>query len=64
MLDHQKELLAASAHDKERFRATLINAFDWISTYEFFVLRKWIKDQFYHQHPDVISEVYQFLLQD
>ena len=62
MLEHQKTVLNNVYTDKNLFRKELVKSFNWLKTYEMLKLRKWVKDRFGDLYPDVIEDVYSFLL--
>jgi hypothetical protein len=62
MLEHQKIVLEQVSTNKELFKKELVKSFEWLKTYEFFKLRKWVKDRFGRTHSEVIADVYRFLL--
>jgi len=59
MLDHQKIILKQLSHDKEMFRKEIVKSFKWLKSYEIIMLRRWLKENFYSTHADVIHEVFE-----
>jgi hypothetical protein len=59
MLDHQQIILNQISHDKELFRKEIVKSFKWLKSYEIIMLRRWLKENFYKTHADVIHEVFE-----
>lgn len=57
MLEVQKKVLDALSYSKTLFKKELKKSMDWLSTEEMANLKKWLKDNFWHTHADVIVEV-------
>ncbi len=57
MLEYCKIVLNGVREDKSLFRKELIKCMAWLQTQEQTQLKTWIKDNFCHQHADVINEI-------
>jgi len=59
ILEQQKILLQKSSHDKALFRKELIKSFQWLRSYEIFMLLRWVKEEYSDKYPDLIRELHQ-----
>jgi hypothetical protein len=57
MLELQKKVLNGVSNDKGLFKKELIKSIAWLNTFELKELKKWLMNNFYHIHKDVINEV-------
>ncbi len=61
MLDHQKLILQQLSYDKELFRKEIVKSFKWLKSYEIISLHRWLKENYYRTHRDVIQEVFEYI---
>ena len=61
MLELQQLTLQNLCCDKELFKKELIKSIKWLHSYEIFQLRRWLKNNYYETHGDIISEVFNFM---
>ncbi len=57
MLEHQKIVLKGVSGDKRLFKKELLKSLTWLNAHELTQLRLWLRENFYHQHSDIIKEV-------
>jgi len=58
MLEHQKTVLNGVKYDKKLFRKELTKSMKWLNVYEQTQLRKWVNENFYHLHSEIIEDVF------
>lgn len=57
MLESCKIVLNGVRDDKQLFKKELIKSLAWLNTNEQKQLSRWVKENFYNQHADVINEI-------
>lgn len=57
MLEHQKIVLNGVKNNKKLFKKELIKSMAWLSPHEQTRLRKWVRENFYHLHAEIIKDV-------
>ncbi len=55
MLEHQKMVLRAVSDNKVLFKKEVNKALRWLKPREKLLFRKWLKDNFVNQYPDLIE---------
>lgn len=56
MIEHQKLVLHSVSHNQELFKKELIKSLNWMPSYEQFLLKKWVKENYY-QYIEIINDV-------
>ncbi len=59
MLEHQKTVLKGVSNNKQLFKKELVKSLGWLNNSELTVFIKWVNDNYYNLHGDVINEVFE-----
>jgi len=57
MLEHQKTVLAGVSNNKQLFKKELKKSLGWLNNSELTVFIKWVNENYYKLHGDIINEV-------
>ena len=57
MLEHQKIVLSGVSDNQMLFRKELSKSMQWLNTEQQRQLGRWVRENFNHQHAQVIDEV-------
>lgn len=58
MLEHQKIVLNGVSDSKELFRKELLKSLIWLNAEEQTQLRRWVKENFWNKHAEIIRDVF------
>ncbi len=58
MLEHQKTVLQNLSDNRTRFRKELIKSLIWLNSYEQTQLRRWLRENYWQSHKDVIEDIF------
>lgn len=58
MLEHQKKVIENIANNKELFKKELYKSIAWLNSYELTQLRKWVRENFWNSHKELIQEAF------
>ena len=57
MLEHQKLVIQNVVHNKELFKKEIYKTLGWLNSSEQTEFRRWLRNEFWNTHRDVIKEV-------
>ena len=61
ILELQQLALQNLSEDKELFKKELVKSLRWLRSYEIYQLHRWLKDNYYETHNEIISDVFYFI---
>lgn len=61
MLEHQKLVLKNVSNNPELFQKELNKSLAWLDSYEVFKLHKWVRDNYWTTHKDIIRDSFSMI---
>jgi hypothetical protein len=63
MLKHQQMVLMNVSHSEELFTKELFKSIGWLGQAEIWMLKRWLEENYYESHGDIIRSVFERLQQ-